>query len=366
VSDLPLAGVRVLDLSRLLPGPYATLVLADLGADVVKVEDPGGGDYLRWMPPLAGEQSGWFHALNRNKRSLALDLRKPGGPAVLLRLARGFDVVVESFRPGTLDRLGLGWSWLSTNAPRVVLASLSAFGQSGPDAPRSGHDLNALAVAGTLSLSATPRPPDGQPADVLAGTLAAVGIVAALRERDRTGRGRHVDAALADAAAAVSILAAAQQVAGGAVSVGGMLGGGLACYSTYRCADDRWVAVGALEPGLFARLCRALDRDDLVGSQFDPARQPEVRAALAAQFASRARHEWLSTLADVDAAVSPVLDPAEAAAAAADAGRHTVTGQLLDGSPVHLPGDFVRLDGISVAPTTPAPRLGEPTVGPAT
>jgi alpha-methylacyl-CoA racemase len=362
-----MSGIRVLDLSRLLPGAFCSLLLSDLGADVTKVEHPDGGDGLRRAAPFLPTGESAVHVvLDRGKKSIALDLLTEAGLAAARALALDCDVVVESFRPGTLDRLGLGWSWLSTNAPRVVLASLSAFGQSGPDAPRSGHDLNALAVAGTLSLSATPRPPDGQPADVLAGALAAVGIVAALRERDRTGRGRHVDAALADAAAAVSILAAAQQVAGGAVSVGGMLGGGLACYSTYRCADDRWVAVGALEPGLFARLCRALDRDDLVESQFDPARQPEVRAALAAQFASRARHEWLSTLADVDAAVSPVLDPAEAATAAADAGRHTVTGQLLDGSPVHLPGDFVRLDGISVAPTTPAPRLGEPTVGPAT
>ncbi len=131
MSALPLQGLRVLDLSRLLPGPYATLVLADLGADVVKVEDPTGGDYLRWMPPMAGEQSGWFHALNRNKRSLSLDLRRPEGPATLRRLARRFDVVVESFRPGVLARLGLGYEELSREKPGIVLCSISGFGQIG-------------------------------------------------------------------------------------------------------------------------------------------------------------------------------------------------------------------------------------------
>jgi alpha-methylacyl-CoA racemase len=125
VSSLPLQGIRVLDLSRLLPGPYASLVLADLGADVVKVEDPSGGDYLRWMPPMAGQQSGWFHALNRNKRSLALDLRRPEGPATLLRLSRHFDVVLESFRPGVMARLGVGYEALSAGNPGLVLCSIS-------------------------------------------------------------------------------------------------------------------------------------------------------------------------------------------------------------------------------------------------
>jgi crotonobetainyl-CoA:carnitine CoA-transferase CaiB-like acyl-CoA transferase len=362
-----LAGIRVLDLSRLLPGAFCSLLLSDLGAEVTKVEHPDGGDGLRSAEPfLATGESAVHVVLDRGKRSVTLDLKTDAGLATARAMAIDCDVVVESFRPGTLSRLGLGWSWLTENAPRVVLASLSAFGQSGPDAQRSGHDLNALAEAGTLSLSAVPRPPDGQPADVLTGALAAVGIMAALRERERTGRGRHVDAALVDAAAAVSVLAAAQQVGGGAISVGRMLGGSLACYSTYRCADDRWVAVGALEPGLFATLCRALDRDDLAPAQFDPMRQAEVRDALAQRFASRTRQEWLRALADVDAAVSPVLDLAEAAAAASAAGRRTVAGHLLDGSPVRLPGDFVRLDGPSCAPTDAAPRLGAPTVGPAT
>jgi len=147
----------VLDLSRLLPGPYASLVLADLGADVVKVEDRGGGDYLRWMPPLAGEQSGAFHALNRNKRSLALDLKAAGGPAVLKRLAARADVVLESFRPGVLDRLGVGWEALREANPRLVLCSISGFGQEGPYRALAGHDLDYCALAGVLAVNGPPQ-----------------------------------------------------------------------------------------------------------------------------------------------------------------------------------------------------------------
>ncbi|HVI97141.1 MAG TPA: CoA transferase, partial [Anaeromyxobacter sp.] len=144
---LPLDGVRILDLTRLLPGPFATLVLADLGADVVKVEDPAGGDYLRSTPPLAGAQSGAFHALNRNKRSLALDLRRPEGAAAFRRLVRRADAVVESYRPGVLDRLGLGYAALRAENPRVVLCSITGYGQDGPYAARAGHDLDYCAIS---------------------------------------------------------------------------------------------------------------------------------------------------------------------------------------------------------------------------
>src|SRR5258706_11312753 len=145
---LPLAGVRVLDLSRLLPGPYCTLVLADLGADVVKVEDPGGGDYIRWMPPLLGKQSGYFHALNRNKRSLQLNLKGAGAPAAFFKLVGRFDVVVESFRPGVMDKLGIGFEALRGANPRAILCSISGYGQTGPYREAAGHDLNYCAVAG--------------------------------------------------------------------------------------------------------------------------------------------------------------------------------------------------------------------------
>jgi crotonobetainyl-CoA:carnitine CoA-transferase CaiB-like acyl-CoA transferase len=204
VNELPLAGIRVLDLSRLLPGPYATLVLADLGADVVKVEDPAGGDYVRWMPPLAGQQSGYFHALNRNKRSLALDLRRPGGPEALRRLAARADVLVESFRPGVMDRLGVGWEALSRENPRLVFCSISGYGQTGPYRLRAGHDLDYVALAGVLALNGAPDAPlplAVQVADVAGGAWPAVaGVLAALVRRSATGRGAHVDVAMVEGA----------------------------------------------------------------------------------------------------------------------------------------------------------------------
>jgi alpha-methylacyl-CoA racemase len=198
VGPLPLEGVRVLDLSRLLPGPYATLVLADQGADVVKLEDPRGGDGLRSVPPFAGDgaaggggESGAFHALNRNKRSLALDLKAEGGPAVLRRLARSFDVVLESFRPGVLDRLGAGYAALRSENPRIIYCALTGYGQTGPYRELAGHDLNYCAVSGALALNGpeeAPAPFGVQPADVCGGAWVAVaGILAALHRRSATG-----------------------------------------------------------------------------------------------------------------------------------------------------------------------------------
>jgi len=218
VSHLPLEGVRVLDLSRLLPGPYATLVLADQGADVVKVEDPRGGDYLRSVPPLLSDgaagasngeagaglrsgtcHSGAFHTLNRNKRSLALDLKAEGGPAVLRRLARRFDVVVESFRPGVLDKLGAGHAALRCENPRIIYCALTGYGQSGPYRDLAGHDLNYCAISGALALNGpeeAPVPFGVQPADVAGGAWVAVaGILAALHRRSVTGEGAFVDEA---------------------------------------------------------------------------------------------------------------------------------------------------------------------------
>ena len=174
---LPLTGVRVLDLTRLLPGPFATMVLADLGADVVKVEEPGGGDWLRDLPPVAGKASLAFHALNRNKRSLVLDLRRGEGVAALLRLARGADVVIESFRPGGMDRLGIGWDALRKENRRLVLCSISGYGQDGPYALRAGHDLAYCATAGVVAASGTPEAPLApgiQVADVAGGSWPAV------------------------------------------------------------------------------------------------------------------------------------------------------------------------------------------------
>jgi alpha-methylacyl-CoA racemase len=313
MGSLPLAGVRVLDLSRLLPGPYATLVLADLGADVVKVEDPQGGDYVRWMPPLAGRQSGFFHALNRNKRSLRLDLKRPEGRVAFLRLLPRFDVVVESFRPGVMQRLGLGFADLSAANPRAILCSISGYGQDGPYRDRAGHDLNYCATAGVLSLNGPPERPlplGVQVADVAGGAWPAVaGILAALVRRAATGDGAHLDVSMTEGALGMLALQLGAAEARGAPLQRGreLLNGGSACYGVYRTRDGGFVALGALEPKFFARFCQAAGCPGLAERQFD-GDGAGPRAELEALFASRTRKEWAQLGEEHDVCLTPVLD----------------------------------------------------------
>ncbi|HZY04709.1 MAG TPA: CaiB/BaiF CoA-transferase family protein [Anaeromyxobacteraceae bacterium] len=318
MGRLPLAGVRVLDLSRLLPGPYATLVLADLGADVVKVEDPQGGDYVRWMPPLAGEQSGFFHALNRGKRSLCLDLKRPEGAAAFRRLARRFDVVVESFRPGVMERLGVGYAALQAENPGVILCSISGYGQDGPYRDRAGHDIDYCATAGVLALNGPPERPlplGVQVADVAGGSWPAVaGILAALVRRAATGEGGQVDVSMTDGALAMLALQRGAAAARGSPlrRAGETLNGGSACYGVYRTRDGRFVALGALEPKFFRSFCEAAGRPDLAERQFeDEGRGP--RAELEALFGSRTRDEWARLGEAHDCCLSPVLEGDEPA-----------------------------------------------------
>ncbi|HET6922842.1 MAG TPA: CaiB/BaiF CoA-transferase family protein [Anaeromyxobacteraceae bacterium] len=367
MGGLPLEGVRVLDLSRLLPGPYATLVLADLGADVVKVEDPQGGDYVRWMPPLAGEQSGFFHALNRNKRSLRLDLKRPAGPAVLRRLVRRFDVVVESFRPGVMDKLGVGYAALRAETPRVVLCSISGYGQDGPYRERAGHDLDYCATAGVLALNGPPEgplPPGVQVADVAGGSWPAVaGILAALVRRAATGEGAHLDVSMTDGALAMLALQLGAAAARGVPLRRGeeILNGGSACYGVYRTRDGRFVALGALEPKFFQRFCEAAGRPDLAGRQFDrDGRGP--RAELTALFASRTRDEWARLGAEHDCCLAPVLEGDEPARDPQLVAR----GMFLsvetpwEGKAMASLRTPVRMAGAE-RPPSPAPRLGQDT-----
>lgn len=316
-----LAGLSVLDLSRLLPGGYATMLLADLGADVVKVEEPGKGDGTRSFPPYdsAGE-SGLHLALNRGKRSITLDLRTPAGRDLLIDLAAASDVLVESYRPGVMDRLGLGYDVLRVANPGLVYAAISGYGADGPYRDRAGHDIDYLAYAGALSFTGTaagPHQPGLQIADIGGGgLLAVVAILAALRVRERTGEGQLCDVSMTDGVLSwLSIHAGAFAVSGEVPRAGsGLLGGGYACYGVYACADGRHVAVGALEPKFFTELLAVLGLPQLCDAHLDPARQSELRAELEAAFATRTRDDWAGRFADRDACVAPVLDLGEALA----------------------------------------------------
>jgi alpha-methylacyl-CoA racemase len=315
----PLDGLRVLDLTRLLPGPFASLLLADLGADVLKVEDTLGGDYARYFPPLGGSMSAVFAALNRDKRGIALDLKQSAGREVLLRLVDTADVLLESFRPGVMDRLGVGATALAERNPRLVFASISGYGQDSPLADRAGHDFNYLALAGLAGVTGTDGRvvlPGLQAADIAGGALyPVIGILAALNERARTGRGRIVDASMTDGVAGLGIMLHAKAFAGAEVEGPGNdeLAGALLCYRPWRCADGRTLAVAALEPKFWAAFCKAVGRPDLSTEGYATgARRTALEAELAALFATRTRDEWTAFLAAHDCCIEPVLDLAEA------------------------------------------------------
>ena len=312
----PLRGVRVLDLTRLLPGPYATLVLADLGARVDKVEDTGAGDYLRLAPPLVGDTSALFLALNRGKRSCCLDLKKPGARDALLRLVERYDVLVEQLRPGAMARLGIGHDVLLERNPRLVVCALTGYGQDGPLAQRAGHDINYLARAGVLGMQGPaegpPQVPGFQVADVGGALWSVVGILAALHERARTGRGRVVDVAMTEASMGFASAGFGALLAGHAPARGQEpLTGGLAVYRAYATADGGHVALGALEPKFWRAFCEGagipVDDEALTPGPH----QPAMHARLEAIFASRTRADWEAFAREHDCCLEPVLAPRE-------------------------------------------------------
>lgn len=357
-----LEGVRVLDLTRLLPGAYCTLMLADLGADVIKIEEPGRGDYMRWMGPVRGEQSALFNALNRNKRSAVLDLKNSVDREAFLGLARTADVVVEGNRPGVIDRLGIGWSVLRDLNPRLVLCSITGYGQDGPYAGRAGHDLNYMAAAGALALNGAPGGPPLplglQVADIAGGGLdAAVAILAALYAVARGAEGRHLDIAMMDGALAWTAAVRADAGAGGEAPRRGRqrLTGGIPCYRVYACADG-YLSVGALEPKFWQALCAALERPDLVAQQFaEDEAGDAVAQELEAIFRTATRAEWAARLEGLDVCVEPVLE----------------LGEVMGHPQVRARGLLLETEtGAEVRPPTPTgpgwrrrppPRLGEHT-----
>ena len=318
----PLRGLRVIDFSRLLPGPYASLVLADLGAEVIKVETPKGGDYLRWLPPLAGKHSYAFASLNGGKRSLAVDMKSTEGAALVRRLCLGADVVLESFRPGVMERLGLGWSSLRADNPRLVYCAISGYGQDGPYRERAGHDLNYAALAGLVGLAGphegTPALSPVQIADIGGGSMwALVGILTALYQRERTGHGDFVDVSMTDGAQAFLHSSLAAHVAGGATPPErgrDTLTGGQSCYAVYETQDGGFFSVAALEPKFWQRFCQAIERPDLASKQFgSPQLIESTRQEIATLFKTKTRDEWTAVFKEVDACCEPVLRPEELA-----------------------------------------------------
>jgi alpha-methylacyl-CoA racemase len=329
---MPLTGIRVLDLTRLLPGPFCTMLLADMGADVVRVEEPAGGDYLRSTSPLADGQGVLFNAVNRNKRSITLNLKSPAGRELLLGLAEKADVLVEGNRPGVMARLGVGWDVLHRRNPNLVMCSITGYGQDGPFASHAGHDLNYMATAGALGLNgATDGPPlplSVQVADIGGGGLQpAVAILGALVAVGRGEPGRWIDASMMDGAVSWLALALAAQGGGEHVGRGDQrLAGRYPCYRVYACKDHGYYSVGALEPKFWATLCDTIERPELLSLQFaegdDGAR---AHKAMASVFLSRTRQEWEQKLAGLDVCCEPVLELDEVASHPQVAARGLIT-----------------------------------------
>lgn len=362
--NAPLDGIRILDLSRLLPGPFGTLLLADLGAEVIKVESPQEGDYLRAIPPLVGGEGVYFLAVNRGKKSVALDLKAPAGRQAFLRLVATADALLEGFRPGTMQRLGLDYAALRETNPSLVYCSLSGYGQDGPRRDCPGHDIDYIALGGLLGLTGEVGGPPVVPAvpiaDLAGGMAAAIALLAALLGNLRRGQGAYVDVAMRDVVLSwLGTIVMPGLVAGAPLERGRlMLSGGLPCYHVYQTQDGQYLALGALEPKFWANFCRAVGRDDLLARQFDPQAIAEVQAVLH----QRARSEWVALLARAEACCEPVYTLAEALADPQVAAR----GLLLEvaqpaAGPLRLVGPPFRLAETPAAAASPAPRLGEHT-----
>jgi len=352
----PLNGIRILDLTRLLPGPYITQLLTDLGAEVIKVETPTAGDYSRLAPPEMG-LGGLFEAINQGKKSVAINYRNPRGREAFLKLAASADVVIESFRPGAAERMKIDHVTLRAIKPDLIYCALSGYGQTGPYSRRAGHDLNYSAISGALSLNASdggaPRVYGLTVADLSGAMLAGLAILSTIISRQKSGEGAYLDVALFDGILSWMIPMAGAPFFSGIPLNGGTLPlqGGLACYNVYETADGKYLSLAALEPSFWSDFCKVTRRNDLLPRQFDRTIKDEVTGI----FKQRSQADWLEAFTSTDGCVEPVLSFEEALAHPQVRARGFVREQ--NGRPVGLNSPFVFAHGEA----RPAPGLGEHT-----
>jgi len=305
----------MLDLSRLLPGPYCSLLLADLGMEVLKIEDLDQGDYMRMIGPVQKKESAYFHALNRNKKSMLLNLKTDDGREIFYKLIDTYDILLEGFRPGVMDRLGIGYQELMKRNPRIIFCSLSGYGQDGPYKERSGHDINYIGLGGILDLTG---PRDGDPiipgtqiADIGGGgMMAAIAILAAIVYREKTGEGQYLDVAMHDGVISwLSIHAAKYLMDKELPKRGEMhLSGRYACYQVYPTKDGRHISLGALEPKFWKNFCEAIGREDLVLKQFiEGGERAQIIEGIQKLFKTKTQREWVEFFKNVDACCEPIL-----------------------------------------------------------
>ncbi|MCY4017999.1 MAG: CaiB/BaiF CoA-transferase family protein [Chloroflexi bacterium] len=353
----PLENTRILDLTRLLPGAICTMLLGDMGAEIIKVEDPVTGDYARLMPPLIDGMGAFFRSSNRGKKSIVLDLKQDAGQAVLHRLVEQADALIEGFRPGVTARLGADYQTLRAINPRLVYCSLSGWGQMGPLAHVSGHDLNYIARNGLLGAELNPQTLGAKVADVGGAYVGVMGVLAALLQRERSGRGDYVDVALSEAAMPFAmlgwVLASCRNMGSEALS----LGGASACYRLYYCADDEPVALSAVEMKFWANFCVAVGKPEWTALHTATARQPELIEDVSKLFRSKSAADWADLLDDADCCFSRITAP-EALHDDPQMKERGMVGITAEGipwmrSPIRLSGDEPSL--------LPAPNHGEHT-----
>ena len=367
---LPLTETKVIDLTRLLPGPFCTLLLADMGAEVIKVEEPKRGDYVRWMPPLMenGESVSHF-LLNRNKKSVAIDLKTREGKEMLMEMAQWTDVLVESFRPGVMGRLGLSYETLEEVNPGIVYCSITGYGQTGPYRDWVGHDINYIGYAGLLygtgHSDGPPVVPGAQIADCAGGGLmGALSILAALIERGRSGRGQHLDVSMTDGCVALNVANTGELFTRGVAPRRGELPlwGEQPYYSVYETLDGQYMAVGAIEGKFWARLCELLGLPELAERQFDFQDYPRIKEELREKFKEKTRDDWARIFEGEEACVSPVKSLDEVMKDPQVEARDMVTKMDgPDGKPTKTLGMPIKFSRTPSEIRSPAPSLGEHT-----
>jgi crotonobetainyl-CoA:carnitine CoA-transferase CaiB-like acyl-CoA transferase len=366
-----LTGLKLLDLSRLLPGPYCSLLLADLGMEVLKVEDLEMGDYMRKMGPVRKQDSAYFLAVNRNKKSMTLNLKVIEGKEIFYKLINSYDVVLESFRPGVMDRLGIGYEELKKRNPRVILCSLSGYGQDGPYRERSGHDINYIGLGGILELigikDEAPVIPGVQIADLAAGgMMSAIAILAAVVHRQESGEGQYLDISMLDGVISWLSMHAGKYFMDEELPERGemVLAGRYACYHVYQTKDGRYMSLGALEPKFWESFCEALGRRDLVLKQFI---EGEERLRLIEEiqkiFKTKTQKEWVDFLRNKDACCEPILNLEEVFHHPHVLHRQMVTEleHPAEGK-IRQVGNPIKSSQFSFEITTPPPRWGEHTI----
>lgn len=361
-----LEGIRILDLSRLLPGPYCTMLLADFGAEVIKIEEPGRGDYSRTFPPFLKDFGYWHLQLNRNKKSVVLDLKTEEGRNTFLELAKTADVVVESYRPGVLKKLGIDYTTVSKLNPKIIYCALTGYGAKGPLAKQADHDIGYISLAGITNMSGEangkPAIPGVLMADMNASMAAGMSIMIALRHAQMTGQGQEIDINLYNIAMTLMPGAASLYFGSGFVAERGnnWLTGMYANYNIYKTKDNRYVSVGCLENKFWTNLCNALERADMIDLLDDEANHPYLKEQLALEFGKRTMGEWEAYLQGKDTCVTPVLDFAEACAA-----EQTKANEMVLSVQDEELGEYKQIGFAMKLSKTPAqlskraPRLGE-------